>query len=253
MYFFLIKINNLKNFNLYVTGILDNGDPNEKIKNNFLHFFKKIKNKIFKHYDKINIYFYDPYNQNITIKLTDLINEENVTSYFYNEYFDKSVIEKIKNTNNHLIIDYAHIFKYTNKKGIVKWNETYVQYGDDQFEINVIRTTWPGYYLHIIKTFEFIDGNIVTYIDKMIENNLISKDIDEPIQIIIEFSNKLQHELWKYIDKNNFSNDVYNFDMYYKKQYGDKDIIDIIKYLWQNKKIVINQLITTRIKEINQQ
>ena len=32
MYFFLIKINNLKNFNLYVTGILDNGDPDEKIK-----------------------------------------------------------------------------------------------------------------------------------------------------------------------------------------------------------------------------
>ena len=87
----------------------------------------------------------------------------------------------------------------------------------------------------------------------MIENNLISKDNDEPIQIIIEFSNKLQHELWKYIDKNNFNNDVYNFDMYYKKQYGDKDIIDIIKYLWQNKKIVINQLISTRIKEINQQ
>lgn len=168
-------------FHIYTTGILDSGNVCSILnvwKNNVR---RRIIDKIKPHYKTINIHHYDMHPiDNISKLFMDQLNlDEN--SNFVNEKLNLDIIQK-----NHIIVDFAHIFKYI-KPGHVRLNEYILEVYDTEYKkkeeelnLNVIyfgyigekQITDKGFSCsYIVNNDEFLeikkDRKIVTYIDKL--------------------------------------------------------------------------------------
>ena len=178
-------------FNIFTTGILNwinniyNNDDNQNLIN---IWNQSIRNSIISKIPskfKINFYHYDPHQ--ITQEIKNIINSNLIlkdknnyrvqNSTFINQGLN---LDKVKNSNLHLVLDFASIFKYVKKINTVKIAGNYPGVIQDTNELNIksLRTGFLGDELsqllmlsdHIIKINE--NGNIETYVDMMIKNNI---------------------------------------------------------------------------------
>ena len=178
-------------FNIFTTGILNwvnniyNNDDNQNLIN---IWNQSIRNSIISKIPskfKINFYHYDPHQ--ITQEIKNIINNNLIlkdknnyrvqNSTFINQGLN---LDKVQNTNLHLVLDFASIFKYVKKINTVKIAGNYpgVIQGTNELNIKSLRTGFLGDEFgqllmlseHIIKLKE--NGNMETYVDMMIKNNI---------------------------------------------------------------------------------
>jgi len=173
-------------FVIYTTGIFNYGNQ----KDSYVKLWKQI-------YDKIKLKI--PQKQKIIV--------EHYESQKYFNYDDEKELLSIPNSHinhepfridkinlHHIVVDFAHIFKYTDFKNTVKLNNTtypkicdeYKKHPETMFKINSVYT---GYFADIdlnnnttskhkmldllLSSFDVDDNNnVYTYIDKMIDKNI---------------------------------------------------------------------------------
>lgn len=208
--------NKLDIFNIYTTGIADDGVRKcwiEYLRDNIIRLIPDRYN--------INIYHYDPSDniswikdlryENYHIRIS---NSSTYTEMF--NYFNININEL------YLIIDCAHLFRYTNKIGYVKIRNVYKEFkyeNEDEIKLNSL---YYGYIIpdnnygkSILKSrlFRVNNRNIITYIDDMIKNN-ITFDYNEPNNIFNDIFNDIRIYLinkWRSI----YCKVDYKFDIFY--------------------------------------
>jgi hypothetical protein len=182
-----------KNFHIYTTGILDSGNLCAVINAWEKIVRERIIDKIRPHYNNIYIHHYDMHPIDNIGKLTMekvLENEKKYDSEFKNEKINLNIIDK-----NHIIIDFAHIFKYTNDGPILNnfvldsYSTNYSDY-KPKFKLNVVYFGYIGEYQisdegfsshYIAKSDDFIQikyGKIITYIDGLLLHEKTEEIID---------------------------------------------------------------------------
>jgi hypothetical protein len=219
-----IQTGGANTFYIYTTGFADNGT--NSVANEWVSSFReKILSLIPAKYDKIVILHSDPLMdvepalRMRTIELTkellmsDFLNERVIQSEFTTEPINFRSLHRKHQSRDYIVIDCAHIFLYIGIK-IVQNADTYGrandQLGLSPFPLNCI---YPGFipnkdingemYVpnNILSTLNLFivneDGSIITYIDKLISNN-ISYEPHNPDMFILNIYKKIKRPI---IDK----------------------------------------------------
>ena len=122
---------------------------------------------------------------------------------------------KPNSIKTHLVIDFAHLYRYINFQNIV------IDHQQNMYDITVLRTGFIETYLiiyHLEKIFETDQNGITTtYIDKMIQ---LEYDYDktEPIDCLKRIFKKIISNIEQQI-KVLKSDDIENVPPYYKVEY----------------------------------
>jgi hypothetical protein len=272
-------VNNNENsiFTIYTTGLYDSSNKNlinlwnSDVRDNIISLIPENFRIKFIHYDPLVVWNNDKAkfekieNQGTitTIKseLEDILQKKDMEnnrvteSIFTNEYFD---INKINLEKPYIILDIAHLFLYENKVKTVKKLD---RSDNIEYNINSVRFGYIGeggipLILAKSKLFEVNNnGQVITYIDKMINSGIKFNGIypSDAIQ-------NIYNEIIKQIKKN-----IFNFT-------GIKDTVDndeivkncvsnivkefdnirlIINYIWQNYKQeqIINTIVSKIVEE----
>ncbi|MFK7825053.1 MAG: hypothetical protein AB8G05_12935 [Oligoflexales bacterium] len=170
-------------FYLYTTGIGSWGNTEiaefwqKSLRESILSHIPDSFQVVIAHYDPLmdmidnnsTIENYDSAKQVIEDLTKDDMQQERVSnSFFLPEFFDHNQVER-----PHLVIDFAHIYEYTNIKKVKKIND-----GEDEIPLNAIYFGYLGNdenlkyrILSLTKLIEIdATGSATTYIDKLIEN-----------------------------------------------------------------------------------
>ena len=203
----------LTTFYVYTTGIADWGKI-ETIANKWNDYIlENILQQIPPNYKEIKILHCDPLletqdttkRMEIAIKFNDFLNKP--LGYIYSKYKkmfsikfipDKLNIAQIKSP--HIIIDCGHVFRYDKMVGHVSIGNHYGDINANLIKLNAIYLGYFGGNTDTDKMFMLLarspnlfkvneKGEVITFIDKMIENKY-AYDEDYPNGIIIDIINK---------------------------------------------------------------
>jgi hypothetical protein len=219
-----------KTFYIYTTGFADNGS--NSVANEWVRAFReKVLSLIPAIYDEIVILHSDPLmdidpalrmrtiEEANELLMSDFTNDRVNSSEFTTEPINFSSLHRKHDSRDYIVIDCAHIFSYIDIK-IVRNANTYgranEEIGLSPFPLNCI---YPGFipnrdingeiYVpnNILSTCDLFivnkDGSIITYIDKLIMNN-IGHDPNNPDYFVVNIYKKIRKPIidkWRSIHK----------------------------------------------------
>ena len=177
---------NKPTFYLYTTGLGCWGDNgimefwHNKLRDSILAQIPESFQVVIVHFDPLmdmlrpntRIENYYPVKQTIEdLAQNDMSHKRVSASYFLPEFFDHNQVEKL-----HLVIDFAHLYRYTSLGKVTKMNEDEDE--EDEITLNAIYFGFVGTnevlasrVLSLSKLIEIDEaGSVTTYIDKLIEN-----------------------------------------------------------------------------------
>lgn len=189
---------NMDIITVYTTGIayIENDNKREYIKaliDNIVETCERENKRVhFIHYDIFN----------------DLKKRYYKDEIFVNGYLTPQMIrDEIENKPNVLLVDIAHVIHYYKSPIDNKPLMKYYAYGEivppqfDEFDVSLnINCFYPGFigdmetinYIRFFKFFQFINNNIVTFIEKGIEKNIKIREIYKGSRTtIIDFTNSI--------------------------------------------------------------
>ncbi len=246
-----------KIFYIYTTGFADNGTSN--VAKEWVRAFReKVLSLIPAKYDQIVILHSDPLmGDDIVLSMRDRIIETTrellmtdftidrvKSSEFTTEPINFRSLHRRHNSRDYIVIDSAHIFSYIDIK-IVQNSDTYgranEQIGLSPFPLNCI---YPGYIPNrdvkgemnvpnnIMSTCDLFiineDGSIITYIDKLIMNNIEHNPLN-PDNFVLNIYKKIRKTIidkWRSIHKSVSSDYDEQCKRYYPIMY--KYIFDLV-------------------------
>ncbi|VVU95461.1 hypothetical protein CPAV1605_1212 [seawater metagenome] len=220
-------------FIIYTTGIANWGDINTVLKswieNNIL---ENILSMIPSFYKNVQIHHYDPIiNVTETSIPKNLINEIQTRLYtndinypriIQSLFFQERLLD-VKLKKNYIIIDFAHVFKYTKKRDVVEIAGNYKESNKEEKKLKTVYIGFIGNSIdlknndcishRIIKSnfFRVKDNRTVeTYIDSMIENNYNFDPMypQDKIVEIVSVIKKFLMGVWR--EKNGIVNDDFD-------------------------------------------
>jgi hypothetical protein len=216
---------NSNRFIIFTTGIADDRLRNFWLSNNLhLHILSLIPTSFtevkFIHFDPDIRFDQSPemgINESDIIKINMQVSDSEriIESSFYKDFFPYTNIDFTR--LNHLVIDFAHLFKYEpHAGGIVKTSGHYREQnpgGDPIIGMKSIYIFYDGIFkLYTTNFFIFNErSELVTYIERMMELGFIFKNPSYPIDSVSDIINSfIINELFKESKKHGIS--MHDFD-----------------------------------------
>ena len=274
-------VNNNENsiFTIYTTGLYDSGSNtnlidlwNSDVRDNIISLIPENFRIKFIHYDPLVVWNLDKAkfekieNQGkittikseleVILQKKDMENNRVIESIFINEYFD---INNINLEKPYIILDIAHLFLYENKVKTVKKLD---RSDNREYNINSVRFDYIGeggipLILAKSKLFEVNNnGQVLTYIDKMISNG-IEFGGDYPSKVIQNIYNEIKKKIKENIFRLTNITDTVDNDEIVKNCVSNivkefDNIRLIINYIWENyNEERIIEIIVSKIVEEN--